>query len=170
MHCLSHNQPSSSLIFYFIPVFRLWLLICLLFAFRFFSCGYSILSYIVLLQSPIGMELYRWTHGYQCFCFFFFGFLIFQLRIFYFTPVLLQSPIVMEMKRGTHVSQSPTVRCKASRFRAMRAQPFTDKLIRNICDDFSVYLSEHLCAYLCRVIFLYICYWFPPTVENLRDQ
>ena len=90
-----------------------------------------------------------------------FLFLIFQLWIFYFIPVLLQSPIVMEMNRGTHVSQSPTVRCKASRFRAMRAQPFTDKLIRNICDGFSVYLSEHLCAYLCalrRVIFLYICY------------
>ena len=90
-----------------------------------------------------------------------FCFLIFQLWTFYFILVLLQSPIVMEMNRGTHVSQSPTVRCKASRFRAMRAQPFTDKLIRNICDGFSVYLSEHLCAYLCvvrRVIFLYICY------------
>ena len=82
----------------------------------------------------------------------------------YFILVLLQSPIVMEMNQSTRVPnptalQSISVQSNA---RAMPAQPFTDKLIRNICRShwrlFCIFVT-HWCVYLCashRYISVYL--------------
>ena len=87
-------------------------------------------------------------------CGYFIRVLIFQLWIFYPSFVAKSD---CDGNEPAHVSQPPTLQptYTAKHFsRAMQAQPFTDKLIRNICRShwrlFCIFVT-HLCVYLCAL-------------------